>query len=99
MGMNSKNLVRLFMFEGLVIGVIGTLLGIIIGLVVLYLQVHYQFFPLDTSVYIIPAIPVDVQWTDFVSITVASLGLSFFAAYYPARKAAATLPSEGLRWE
>ncbi|MBI5475637.1 MAG: ABC transporter permease [Ignavibacteriales bacterium] len=99
MGMNSKNIIRLFMFEGLVIGVLGTLLGIVIGLVVLYLQVHYQIFPLDTSVYIIPAIPVDIQWTDFVSITIASLGLSFFAAYYPARKAAATLPSEGLRWE
>lgn len=99
LGMNSKSLTRLFMFEGLIIGLIGTLLGTLIGLLVLYMQIHYQIFPLDTSVYIIPAVPVEIQWTDFISITVASLGLSFFASYYPARRAASTIPSEGLRWE
>jgi lipoprotein-releasing system permease protein len=98
-GMTSKNLTRLFMFEGLLIGILGTIFGIVLGLIVLYLQIHYQIFPLDTSIYIIPAIPVDIQWTDFVTIAAASLGLSFIAAYYPARRAASTLPAEGLRWE
>jgi len=99
MGMTSGGIVRVFMVEGLIIGVIGTLLGIIIGLIVLYLQVRYQIFPLDTTVYIIPAIPVEIRWTDFVAIALASMGLSFLAAYYPARRAASTLPAEGLRWE
>ena len=98
-GMTSKNLTRLFMFEGLLIGILGTIFGIVLGLIVLYLQIHYQIFPLDTSIYIIPAIPVDIQWTDFVTIAMASLGLSFIAAYYPARRADSTLPAEGLRWE
>lgn len=99
MGMTSNSIIRIFMMEGLLIGIIGTVVGITIGLVVLYLQVHYQLFPLDPTVYIIPAIPVEIQWTDFISITIASLGLSFLAAYYPARRAASTLPAQGLRWE
>jgi lipoprotein-releasing system permease protein len=99
LGMTSKNIIRLFMVEGLIIGIIGTVLGVVIGLVVLYLQAHYQIFPLDTTIYIIPAIPIEIRWADFISITLASLGLSFLAAYYPARRAASTLPAEGLRWE
>ncbi len=98
-GMTSKNIVRIFMVEGLIIGIIGTVLGVIIGLIVLYLQVHYQLFALDATIYIIPAIPVEIQWIDFVEIAFVSLGLSFLAAYYPSRRAAATIPAEGLRWE
>jgi lipoprotein-releasing system permease protein len=99
MGMTPGGIVRIFMVEGLLIGVIGTALGIVIGLGVLLLQVRYQIFPLDPTVYIIPAIPVEIRWTDFLAITAASVGLSFVAAYYPARRAAATLPTEVLRWE
>lgn len=99
MGMTSRRIIRIFMVEGMIIGTIGTLLGLVIGLGVLYVQVHFQLFRLDTSVYIIPAIPVDIRWSDFISITAASLGLSWLASYYPARRAAATLPAEALRWE
>jgi len=99
MGMTPNSIVRLFMVEGLLIGIIGTVLGIAIGLVVLLLQIRYQIFPLDPTVYIIPAIPVEIRWSDFLAIALASTGLSFFAAYYPARRAAETLPTEVLRWE
>jgi lipoprotein-releasing system permease protein len=99
MGMTAKGIVRLFMLEGMLIGVIGTILGVSIGLLVLNLQIHYRLFPLDPTIYIIPAIPVEIHWTDFLAIVAASLGLSVLAAYYPARRAAAVLPSEALRWE
>lgn len=99
MGMAPRRITRLFMFEGMIIGVAGTFLGIAIGLAVLFLQIQYRIFPLDPTVYIIPAIPVQIELADFLAIAAASLGLSFFAAYYPARRAAATLPSESLRWE
>ena len=87
------------MYEGLLIGVIGTIAGILLGLGVLFLQIKYQLFTLDTTIYIIPATPVKILWTDFIAIALASMGLSFFAAYYPARRAAATLPAEAIRWE
>lgn len=99
MGMEARRIVRVFLVEGIMIGVIGTVIGVAIGLVVLYLQLKYQIFPLDTTVYIIPAIPVEIRWTDFVAISFASLGMSFLAAYYPARRAAAVMPAEALRWE
>lgn len=99
MGLSAKRIVRLFMVEGILIGVIGTVFGICIGLFVLYLQIEYSLFPLDPTVYIIPAIPVKIEWTDFVAVIIASLGLSFLAAYYPAQRAALTPPAESLRWE
>src|ERR1051326_1969226 len=99
MGMTPNRIVRLFMAEGLLIGLAGTVLGIVIGLGVLLVQIRYQIFPLDPTVYIIPAIPVEIRWTDFLAISLASAGLSFLAAYYPARRAAGTHPVEVLRWE
>ncbi|OLD76882.1 MAG: hypothetical protein AUI33_04600 [Ignavibacteria bacterium 13_1_40CM_2_61_4] len=75
------------------------MLGICIGLGVLALQIRYQIFPLDPTVYIIPAIPVEIHWADFLAIALASSGLSFLAAYFPARRAAGLLPTEALRWE
>ena len=99
MGMTSNAIVRLFMVEGLLIGVIGTILGILLGLLILLIQVKYQFFRLDPTIYIIPAIPVEIRWMDFITIPLASLGLSYLAAYYPAKRAALTVPAQALRWE
>jgi len=99
MGMTPRRITRVFMVEGLLIGAAGTVLGICIGLGVLGLQIRYQIFPLDPTVYIIPAIPVEIHWSDFFAIALASTGLSFLAAYYPARRAAGLVPTEALRWE
>ena len=99
MGMPAKRIVRIFRFEGIFIGVAGTVAGIVIGLVVLFLQIHYQLFALDTTVYIIPAIPVKIIWTDFIAVALASIGCSYVASFYPARRAASTLPAIAIRWE
>ena len=99
LGMSSRSITKIFMYEGLFIGILGTFFGMILGLIVLYLQVQYQLFPLDPTVYIIPAIPVKIVWTDFIAVAASSLGLSFFASYYPALRAASIVPSESLRWE
>jgi lipoprotein-releasing system permease protein len=99
MGMTRKNISRLFMTEGLFLGIVGTIAGIAIGIVVLYLQMEYNIFPLDTTVYIIPAIPVEIRWSDFLLIGCSSVGLSWLAAWYPAHRAAAIAPAKGLRWE
>ena len=99
MGMATDRIVGIFMVEGMFIGLLGTFAGMILGSCVLWLQVQYRLFPLDPTIYIIPAIPVEVRWVDFIAIGVASLGLSFLAAYYPARRAAKSSPAEALRWE
>src|SRR5512143_10868 len=99
LGATRRSIVRLFMFEGILVGVIGTILGVSIGLVVCYLQIHYALFPLDPTVYIIPAIPVEVRWTDFVAVGLASMILCTLASLYPARRAARLMPVEAIRWE
>jgi lipoprotein-releasing system permease protein len=99
LGATNKSIRRLFMFEGLLVGALGTMLGVVIGLLVCYLQMRYHLFPLDPRVYIIPAIPIDIRWTDFVAIGSASMLLSTLAALYPAQRAARLLPVDAIRWE
>lgn len=99
MGATRASIVRLFMFEGILIGSLGTLVGTLLGLVVCYLQLRYALFPLDPTVYIIPAIPVEVRWPDFVAVSGASMLLSTLASLYPALRAAKLAPVESIRWE
>jgi lipoprotein-releasing system permease protein len=99
LGATRASITRIFMVEGILVGTIGTLLGVAIGLVVCYLQLRYHLFPLDPTVYIIPAIPIEVRWTDFVAVSLASMVLSTLASLYPARRAARLLPVEAIRWE
>lgn len=99
LGATRKSIIRVFIFEGILVGALGTVLGTALGLLVCYLQIQYHLFPLDPSVYIIPAIPVEIRWTDFVAVGSASMLLCAIAALYPARRAALLLPVEAIRWE
>ena len=99
LGATRSSITKIFMFEGLLVGTIGTVVGTAIGLAVCYVQIQYQVFPLDPTVYIIPAIPVEIRWTDFVAVSLASMVLSTLASLYPARRAARLLPVEAIRWE
>ncbi len=99
MGATNSSIVKIFMFEGVLVGVLGSLLGLLLGLVVVWLQDQYHLFPLDPTVYIIPAIPVEVHVLDLVIVAVTALGLCSLAALYPARRAASFIPVEAIRWE
>ena len=99
MGATNKSIVKIFMFEGILVGVLGSMLGLVLGLVIVWLQDHYHLFPLDPTVYIIPAIPVEVHILDLVIVAVTALGLCSLAALYPARRAASFVPVEAIRWE
>ncbi len=99
MGATNKSIVKIFMFEGILVGVLGSMLGLVLGLVVVWLQDHYHLFPLDPTVYIIPAIPVEVHILDLVVVAVTAMALCSLAALYPARRAASFVPVEAIRWE
>ncbi|MGA7159610.1 MAG: FtsX-like permease family protein [Bacteroidota bacterium] len=99
MGATNQDVVSIFQLEGLFVGLIGTVAGSVLGLIVCFLQVHYHLFALDPTVYIIPAIPVEVHPLDFLSVAIAALGLSYMATLYPAKRAASLLPAEAIRWE
>lgn len=99
MGVNKKSILRIFMFEGILVGVIGTFIGIGIGLLVCYLQIEYNFYPLDSSKYIINALPIEVRATDILAIGGMAMFLSFVASLYPAKRAANTIIIESIKYE
>jgi lipoprotein-releasing system permease protein len=99
LGATRNSILRIFMVEGLLVGTLGTVLGSALGLLVCYVQIRFGLFPLDPTVYIIPAIPVEVRWTDFIAVAGASMLLSFLASLYPARRAASLTPVQAIRWE
>jgi lipoprotein-releasing system permease protein len=99
MGATRSSITKIFMVEGLLVGGIGTLLGLCIGYLVCWLQITYALFPLDTTVYIIPAIPVEFRLIDFLAVTGTSMGLCTLASVYPAYSAATPPPIEAIRWE
>jgi len=107
LGASSGTVMRVFIVQGAAIGVIGSLLGVLGG-VVLALNVealvggieslfHTHF--LDPNIYYISKLPSEIHWDDVGLIGSSSLILSLLATLYPARRAALTQPAEALRYE
>jgi len=98
-GFTKKRIARIFMFQGLLVGIIGTFLGCMLGLFLCVLQIKYGLFPLDPNMYIISALPVELRWTDFIYVSFASILICYLATIYPSRRAANLLPIDAIRWE
>jgi len=99
MGAGRKSIQRIFTLQGVFVGLFGSIIGMALGLVLVLLQQEYHLFPLDTTVYIIPAIPTEIQISDVVLVVLTAIFFCSVAALYPARKAAALVPVEAIRWE
>jgi lipoprotein-releasing system permease protein len=99
MGVTENSVLKIFMFEGLLIGIIGTLMGVIIGYLVCYIQIKYNIYPLDPSQYKIDSLPIEVRLSDFFFISGVAMLLSFLASLYPAKRAAKVNPISAIKWE
>jgi lipoprotein-releasing system permease protein len=99
MGATRKSIGRIFMLEGLIIGLGGTIFGLLLGLVLCFLLANYQFVELPASVYYVTTLPVRVQFLDVAAICLAAVAVSFIATVYPARRASELNPVEILRYE
>ena len=98
MGARAAGIRRLFVYQGLVIGVFGTGLGVTLGLVVCLLQDHFQLISIPSQIYIINSLPVDMQPLDFLLVSSVSLAICLLASLLPARKAASLEPVEAIRY-
>lgn len=99
MGATSKSITRIFLYEGIVVGVIGTITGFIIGFSSCWAQLKYNFFALDGDVYFINTLPIRMELRDFLFIGFAAVVICLLSAVYPARKAASLVPVEAIRYE
>ncbi|MBN2355714.1 lipoprotein-releasing ABC transporter permease subunit [candidate division KSB1 bacterium] len=99
MGATGSSIRLIFTFEGLFVGIVGTLLGNVIGFALCWAQQTYKWFALPSDVYIISWLPVLMKWSDFAMISAAALLITFVASVYPAAHAAKLDPVEALRYE
>jgi lipoprotein-releasing system permease protein len=99
MGLTAKDITRVFVLQGVVIGIVGTALGTAAGLLLATLLDRYEFITLPGDVYFVDRLPVDVNVPDVLIIVVASLVIALLATLYPSRRAAEYTPVEAIRHE
>ena len=99
MGSKEKSILKIFMYEGLMIGLTGTFLGVILGYFICFLQLQYNIYPLDPTQYKINSLPMELRISDFFFITGISNLLALIAAYIPAKRAAKVDALQSIKWE
>lgn len=98
-GFTTREIMRIFIYQGLVMGVIGTTTGIVFSLIACFFLNRYRFINLPGDVYFIETLPVEMSTTDFVLVAAAAIFVSFLATIYPAWKAARLVTVDALRNE
>jgi len=100
MGLSAYRVMRIFVWEGMIIGFAGTLLGLAGSLVICELLKRYDFITLPGDVYYFEtSLPVDLQLFHLAATATLSLVLAFIATLYPSYRASRLLPAEALRYE
>jgi lipoprotein-releasing system permease protein len=99
MGSKENSILKIFMYEGLMIGLIGTGLGVLLGYLICLLQIKYNIYPLDPTQYKIDSLPLELRISDFFVITGVSLFLSLVASLIPAKRASKVDALQAIKWE
>jgi lipoprotein-releasing system permease protein len=99
LGTKKAQIRRVFIAQGVLIGVIGTAIGLVIGYAISWTGGHYHFISLSAEVYSIDYVPFAPRLGDGIIVALVSIGISFVATIYPSWSAARILPAEALRYE
>ncbi|NLD37912.1 MAG: lipoprotein-releasing ABC transporter permease subunit [Desulfatiglans sp.] len=99
MGTTKKSIMSIFMIQGLIVGITGTLAGVISGLGICYLISNYIFIEIPSDVYPVSTLPVLIDYADVMVVTIAGFLLSFLTTIYPSWHASRLNPVETLRYE
>jgi lipoprotein-releasing system permease protein len=99
MGATSPGIARIFVFKGVIIGVVGTLLGSVLGYLGCWALRRYEFIELPKDVFYVSTVPVKMLPEYFAAVAIASLVICLLATIYPARQAARLVPVDVIRYE
>ncbi|UCD38145.1 MAG: ABC transporter permease [Fidelibacterota bacterium] len=99
LGFSRRRIQGIFLYQGGIVGLVGSGAGIALALLLGNLQRKYQFLALDSDIYFMDALPIQWSWQSLVLIPSLGLVLSLLAAVWPARRAATIRPAEALRYE
>ena len=99
MGTSSGRVMRIFMMQGLIIGVIGTVIGATLGLALCWVLDTYRLIQIPMDVYQVAYVPFIVQPLDFAVVVVSAIVICFLATLYPSRQASRLDPVQALRFE
>jgi lipoprotein-releasing system permease protein len=99
MGATHRQIRRIFMLQGVLIGAVGTGIGLTLGYSLSILADHYRWLRLDESVYSLSYVPFNPRWEDAIWIAIAAIFVSLIATLYPAKAATSIAPVEALRYE
>jgi len=98
LGMKAVNIRRIFLYEGLMIGWIGTMLGTVLGVVLSLVVKKYQFVRLPADIYYIETLPVKLSAGDIVAVVLVAMVITLLATIYPAHRASKLNPVEVIRY-
>ncbi len=99
MGAKRRQIRRIFIYQGVLIGVLGTIFGLIAGYGISWTAGHYHLVSLSAEVYSIDYVPFVTRAQDGILVAIVAIGVSFIATLYPSWSAASVLPAEALRYE
>ncbi len=99
MGAKRQQIRRIFMLQGLLIGAVGTAIGLTLGYSLSILADHYRWLRLNEDVYSLSYVPFNPRWEDAIWIAAAAIFVSLIATLYPAKAATSIAPVEALRYE
>ncbi|HMK43216.1 MAG TPA: lipoprotein-releasing ABC transporter permease subunit [Dissulfurispiraceae bacterium] len=99
MGSTNREIMHIFMLQGLLIGVVGTIIGVVLGSILCYVLNEYKLIELPADIYYLSKLPVKANPLDFVLVSFSAIAISFLSTIYPSYQAAKLNPVEPLRYE
>jgi len=99
MGARKAQVRKIFVAQGVLIGIVGTAIGLVLGYVLSWFGGHYHLIPLDPKVYSFNYVPFDARVPDGIYASLVGIGTSLIATIYPSWSASRILPAEALRYE
>jgi lipoprotein-releasing system permease protein len=99
MGATSWSILKIFVIYGIVVGFVGSTVGVSLSVMLCWIQFHYRLIPLPGDIYFIDTLPVVIRGIDVFGVYITANIIAWLTTIYPAYKASKMLPAESIRYE